>query len=196
MSPTDQLPATPILDSQDTLDTQSGTNTQQLAQPVFLERDREWEAELLGHLSELEQRLREFSRSRFAADPHATVSAAVRMVQELDTYAAGQAERASLVRAQLPETRKIAGQYILKAESLARPLPPRRIFGVPIGSPRLTAAQRQNCGQVLRELPAAVEAYLLVLGNGFATGPMAAKWVETSGVFNRQLNKLVVHITE
>ena len=196
MSSIDLLNTTASLDAQDTLDTQSIVNTQLLSQPVFIERDREWEAELLGQLSEQEQRLREFTRSRFASDPHATVAAAVRMIQALDAYTACQAERSTLVRAQLPETRKVSGQYILKAESLPKPTPPRKLLGWTVGSPRVNPALRTACAQTVRELPSAIEAYLLVLGSGFATGPIAAKWVETCGVFIRQLNKLVNHITE
>lgn len=197
MPSTHQLHLPPTTaDSQDTLDTHFGTNTQLLAQPVFLERDRDWEGELLGHLSEQEQRLREFTRTRFANDPFSAVQGAIRMVQALDAYTACQAERATLVRAHLPETRKISGQYILKAESLAKPLPPRTVLGVVLGAPRTTPVQRQSYAAVVRELPGAIEPYLLLLGNGFATGPMAAKWVETCGVFIRQLTKLVNHVTD
>jgi hypothetical protein len=190
-----QLPPT-TADAQDTLDTQFGVNTQLLAQPVFFERDRDWEAELLGQLSEQEQRLRDFTRTRFANDPYSAVQSAIRMVQALDAYTACQAERATLVRAHLPETRKGSGQYILKAESLAKPLPPRTVLGIAIGPPRIGPAQRQAYSEIVRELPGAIEPYLLLLGNGFATGPMAAKWVETSGVFVRQLTKLVNHVTD
>ena len=196
MPSTEQRAAAPAtFTEQDTLDTHFGVNTQLLAQPVFLERDLEWEAELLGHLSEQEQRLREFARSRFAADPHGTVQGAVRMVQALDAYTACQAERATLVRAHLPETRKVSGQYILKAEALPKPPPAKSVFGIVLAPRRVLPSQRQACAEVVRELPGAIEAYLLLLANGFATGPMAAKWVETSGVFIRQLTKLTAHVT-
>lgn len=183
------------LDAQDTLDTHFNVNTQLLVQPIFVERDLQWEAELLGHLSEQEQRLREFTRSRFAADPHGAVQAAVRMVQALDAYTACQAERATLVRTHLPETRKISGEYILKAESLPKPPAPKTVLGIVVAQPRIDPARRQACANIVRELPAAIEPYLMVLANGFATGPLAAKWVETSGVFIRQLTKLVQHVT-
>ncbi len=196
MPSTEQLRTTPAtISSQDTLDTHFGVNTQLLAQPVFLERDLEWEADLLGHLSEQEQRLREFTRSRFAADPHGAVLGAVRMVQALDAYTACQAERATLVRAHLPETRKVSGQYIMKAEALPKPAAGKSLFGIVLAPPRVLPAHRQACAEVVKELPGAIEAYLLLLANGFATGPMAAKWVETSGVFIRQLTKLTTHVT-
>ena len=196
MTSTDQRATAPAtIAEQDTLDTHFGVNTQLLAQPVFLERDLEWEAELLGHLSEQEQRLRVFARSRFAADPHGAVLGAVRMVQALDAYTACQAERATLVRAHLPDTRKVSGQYILKAEALPKPPPAKSVFGFVLAPPRVLPAHRQACAEVVRDLPGAIEAYLLLLANGFATGPMAAKWVETSGVFIRQLTKLTAHVT-
>lgn len=188
------VPATAIA-SQDTLDTHHGVNTQLLAQPVFLDRDIEWEAELLGHLSEQEQRLREFTRSRFASDPFGTVQGAVRMVQALDAYCACLAERATLVRANLAETRKVCAEYVAKVGALPPALPPRTVLGVVVGAARITPPVRLACAEVVRELPRAIESYLLLLANGFATGPMAAKWVETSGVFIRQLTKLTTHVT-
>ncbi len=180
----------------DPVDTQFGVQTELLAQPVFLERDLEWEGELLCQLSEQEQRFRDFTRSRFASDPHGSVFLAVRMVQGLDGYSAALAERAAPVRTQLPETRKISGQYILKAESLPKPAPPRTLLGVIVAPPRIPAEHRRAYAEHVRELPKIIEAYVLLLGNGFSTGPIAAKWVETCSVFIRQLTKLVNHITE
>lgn len=188
------IPASDIA-SQDTLDTQHGANTQLLTQPVHAERDSEWEAELLGYLSEQEQRFGEFTRSRFTSDPFAAVQEALRMVQAVDRYCAVQAGRAELVRKHLDETRAICAEYVKKVGNLPQPQPPRTVLGLVVSAPRITPPVRLACAEVVRDLPRAIESYLLLLANGFATGPMAAKWVETSGVFIRQLTKLTTHIT-
>lgn len=197
MQSTEQLygAAPAALESQDTLDTQPGANTQLLAQPMFVERDLAWEAELLGHLSEQEQRLREFTRSRFASDPYAAVQAALRMVQAMDAYCACQAEQSPLVRSNLAGTAKVCGEFVKKVVALPNGAPPRTFFGMVVAAPRVSPPARLACAEVVRGLPRAIESYLLLLANGFVTGPMAAKWVETSGVFIRQLTKLTAHIT-
>lgn len=179
----------------DTLDGESGANTD-LVQPLFAARDLEWEAELLTQLSEQEQRLREFTRRRFQAEPHAVVQLAVRMVQALDVYTALHAERATLIRLNLPATRQVSGQFILKAETMPKPEPGRKLLGFTVSAPRVDPVVRVSAAMVVAELPSVIESYLLLLGNGFATGQMAAKWVETIGVFIRQLTKLTKHITD
>jgi hypothetical protein len=188
--------AATMASAQDTLDTQAVLDTDLLTRPVFAARDAEWEAELLTHLSEQEQRLREFTRSRFRADPHEVLMLAVRTVQAIDAYTACHAERATLIRAHLPETRKAADQYLREAAGLPRPAPARTVFGFAVSAPRIEPAVRGECVRLLTGLPPVIEAYLLLLGNGFATGQSAAKWVETCGVFVRQLTKLTKHITE
>lgn len=179
----------------DTLDSESGATTD-LMQPVFAARDVEWEAELLTHLSEQEQRLREFTRRRFQTEPHGVVQLAVRMVQALDVYTALHAERATLIRLNLPATRQASGEFIRKAETLPKPESGRKLLGFTVSAPRVSPEARVAAAMVVAELPAVIESYLLLLGNGFATGPMAAKWVETIGVFVRQLTKLTKHITD
>ena len=188
--------ATTVETAQDTLEMQAVVTTDPNTQPLFAARDEEWETELLTHLSEQEQRLREFTRSRFHKEPHAVVQLAVRMVQAIDAYTACHAERATLIRAHLPETRQASGQFILQADSLPKPVAAKKLFGFTVSASRIDPAQRAACAAGVTELPKVIEAYLLLLGNGFATGQSAAKWVETCGVFIRQLTKLTKHITE
>ncbi|QEL14693.1 hypothetical protein [Limnoglobus roseus] len=179
----------------DTLDAQGLVNTD-LVQGVFAARDLEWETELLTRLSEQEQRFREFTRRKFQADPHGVLGLAVRMVQAIDADAACHAERATLIRANLPATRTAAAPFLRQAEALPKPPPPRTVLGFTVSTPRVEPVVRSSAAALVRELPTVIESYLLLLGNGFATGHAAAKWVETSSVFTRQLTKLTRHITD
>ncbi len=179
----------------DTLDAQGLVNTD-LVQGVFAARDLEWEAELLTRLSEQEQRFREFTRKRFQADPHAVVRLAVRMVQAIDADAACHAERATLIRANLPATRQAFAPFLRQADALPKPLPARTVLGFTLAPSRVDPVVRTSAAALVCELPAVLEGYLLLLGNGFATGHAAAKWIETAGVFVRQLTRIARHITD
>lgn len=179
----------------DTLDAQGLVNTD-LVQGVFAARDLEWETELLTRLSEQEQRLRAFTRTRFRADPHAVVQLAVRMVKAIDADAACHAERHTLIRANLPATRGAFAPFLRQADVLPPPTPARTLFGLTLVPARMDPTVRTAAAALVCELPAVIEGYLLLLGNGFATGHAAAKWVETCGVFVRQLTTITRHITD
>ena len=64
------------------------------------------------------------------------------------------------------------------------------------GGGKLSKEQRDNCFWALRNLPAVLERYLLVLGSGFTSGPAAAKWVETCGVFLTQVKRVLAALEQ
>jgi hypothetical protein len=68
--------------------------------------------------------------------------------------------------------------------------PPGKLVSL-FGGGKLSREHRDNCFWALRNLPAVLERYLLVLGGGFSGGPAAAKWVETCGVFLTQVRRVL-----
>jgi hypothetical protein len=181
--------------SQDTNATSADENTAILNEPSFVVRDIEWEAELLTHLSEQEQRLREFSRTRFRKNPYEIAECALSMIRSIDAYSATHAEQVAIIQSSIGKIRSQSSSFLGAFATLQKPSEPRTLFGFTIGSPKPAPNSHELASKTLSLLPATLEAYLLLLGNGFATGHMAAKWVETCGIFMRQLNKLISSIT-
>ncbi|MGL4420190.1 MAG: hypothetical protein ACRCZF_05970 [Gemmataceae bacterium] len=158
--------------------------------------DSGWEAELLGVLSELEQMLGGLTRQAVQEWPPEAVRLGLKLIQTVADFAEAHFRDDGQVRKHLETARQEAARTIRSAEQVLADLGPESTFRRLFKARRLTNEQMESCHWVLRTLPGALERYLLVLGCGYSTGPAAAKWVETCGVFLTQVKRVLLAIEQ
>ena len=156
-------------------------------------RDAAWEAELLGVLSDMEQRLGQLTRQKSRAWPPEAVRLGSDLLRAVAEFAEAKFAEHPHARKHLEAARAEASCILNAADGVVRDAGPEptRWGGLFGGAKKLSAGHRDTCYWALRALPAALECYLLVLGCGYATGPAAGKWVETRGVFLTQAKRVL-----
>jgi hypothetical protein len=171
------------------------TSTNVNSSRILNAQDVVWEGELLEFLSELEQQLGVLTGRRARTWPPTLVRHGLSLVKTVSAFADAKASAYPKAQPHLAAARVEAGHTVRKAETVVRdagpePGPLAAVFG----GTKLSAEHRESCFWVLRTLPTVLEKYLLAFGSGFTTGPAAAKWVETCGVFITQVKRVLAAI--
>jgi hypothetical protein len=158
-------------------------------------QDMEWEGELLELLSGLEQQLGVLTQRKARTWPPTLVRHGLDLVRTVAVFAETKSAGRPATLVALADARVEAGHTTRKAETVVRDAGPEPgPLAVVFGGTKLTPEHRESCFWVLRTLPTVLEKYLLAFGGGFVTGPAAAKWVETCGVFVTQVRRVLAAI--